>query len=255
MYKHKDCVGISVLWRLCFSFCQEGNKSTLFPVLTFCSLCWDILKTGYFWGLSHPCMDFFHPVVCSYWDAMLKTGSLTLQSSSSALKCAFCNHSSFVTCFCQWSVRYRIAWDGFFCFCFSWNIIRGAEFWVYRGLQNCAGLCHTAKHPPAPCSLPSAAVGERTRREKNTNKDKKRRCKDRHSPFPTSRSLNSSSFGNIPPVLLLSMMLDGRELPWISVGQLCPLCPLAASCPPQPTCWGDRLRTEIWKLWALFGNS
>lgn len=23
---------------------------------------------------------------------------------------------------------------------------------------------------------------------------------------------------------------------------------------PTP-CWGDRLRTEIWKLWALFGNS
>lgn len=74
------------------------------------------------------------------------------------------------------------------------------------------------------------------------NKDKKRWCKDRHSPLPTSRSLNSGSFGNIPPVLLLSMMFYGREHPWISVAQLCPLCPLAASCPPlaEGTDWEQR---------------
>lgn len=249
MYKHKDCVGISVLWRLHFSFCQEENKATLFPVLTFCSLCWDILKRGYFWGLSHPCMDFFHPVICTYWDAMLRTGSPILQSSSSALKWVFCKHSSFVTCFCQWSGWYRIAWDGFFCFYSSWNIIRGAEFGATGGCRTVVGSVTQPSTHQLLAHCPLQWVGERIRKEKTElggwNKDKNKRwCKDRLSPLPISRSLSSGSFGKISTVLLLRMMFYGVEQPLISLGH-CLLCvPSQPPAHPQDTCWGDRLRNR-----------
>lgn len=82
----------------------KENKNALFLVSIFC-LKLSHFKERMFLRLSHPFMDFYHPVICTYRDAMLKTVAPTL-CRAPAVKWDFYNWSSFVTSFCQWSVRY-----------------------------------------------------------------------------------------------------------------------------------------------------
>lgn len=84
-------------------------------------------------------------------------------------KMSFLYHSSFVTCFCQWSVWYRIAWDGFSCFYYSWNIIRGAEFGAPGDYRAVVGSVTQLSTHQLLAHCPLQQMGERIRRGKKNN--------------------------------------------------------------------------------------
>lgn len=105
--KCKGCIGISVLWGLCCNFCCEGEQKCIVPRIDFLFFKLSHFKDRIFSETVPPVHMFLpscylHLPGCHVEDC----STHLIQSSSSAIKWAFYNWSSFVTWFCQWSVWY-----------------------------------------------------------------------------------------------------------------------------------------------------